>query len=998
MRRLLTTTALTILCCCAPILRAQQVLSLAGAWDLSLGDSTHYDDYVVLPGSMLTNGKGRPVSVTTPWTGSLYDSSYYFNPYMERYRVEGQMKFPFFLTPERHYVGTAWYRRRVYVPQEWKGQHITLLLERPHIETTVFVNGVEVGHQMSLSVPHRYDLSKVIRTGESNEIAIRVYNGIENVCVGQDSHSVSDQTQGNWNGIVGRLELQAQWKRLFIRQVRMHPDSVRIGEGRKAPWQKTLHVTVDLENHLNELRVLWDYNAFLTVRTYSDGQPGKVLRSLVQPVRGDQVAFDIILGDSFRQWDEFEPYLYLMTLEVGDDVYETTFGLRDISIRGRQFYINGRPLFLRGTVESCCFPLTGYPPTDKAEWLRIFRQCRRYGLNHMRFHSYCPPEAAFQAADETGMYLQPEGPSWPNHGVKLRRGMAIDQYLLDESRRIVDEYGHHPSFVMMAAGNEPAGDWVSYCDDWVRQMHAYDSTRVYCGASVGGGWAWDGGSEYHVKGGARGLDWDRHAPSSDDDYFSQIEFPRNYKPQASSHAQDTSSHASRLTPNNTPIIAHEQGQWCAFPDFGEIPQYTGAYKPGNFEIFRDLLRDNGMAAMAGKFLEASGRLQTLCYKYEIERNLRTPDYAGFQLLGLNDYSGQGTALVGPLNVFWHEKGYCTADQWRQFCSILVPLAQFPRFVYSRGDTLRVPVSVYNAFKTAIGDVRTTYYVTTADSDSVVCGGQFPAATIPIGKSSLGTIVLPLDSIDAPAKFTLTVRFSDYWKNHWDFWVYPDTRQTSSSDSLRYLAPRTSHLAPRTSPHVTSDYRDALAALKRGETVLLEAAGQVTLGSDVKQTYLPVFWNTSWFKMRPPHTTGAYIDAAHPLFRHGFPTDTWANLNWWELLNRAQVMNLRELPADYQSPVQPIDTWHVSRKLGMIVEARVGEGRLLMTTMDISSDLDHRLVARQMRHALLSYIASPDFQPSLQLQPDVVEHFFTRQAPPVNMFTNDSPDELKPKLQ
>ena len=173
---------------------------------------------------------------------------------------------------------------------------------------------------------------------------------------------------------------------------------------------------------------------------------------------------------------------------------------------------------------------------------------------------------------------------------------------------------------------------------------------------------------------------------------------------------------------------------------------------------------------------------------------------------------------------------------------------------------------------------------------------------------------------------------------------------------------------------------------------------MTLGSDVKQTYLPVFWNTSWFKMRPPHTTGAYIDAAHPLFRHGFPTDTWANLNWWELLNRAQVMNLRELPADYQSPVQPIDTWHVSRKLGMIVEARVGEGRLLMTTMDISSDLDHRLVARQMRHALLSYIASPDFQPSLQLQPDVVEHFFTRQAPPVNMFTNDSPDELKPKLQ
>ena len=81
---------------------------------------------------------------------------------------------------------------------------------------------------------------------------------------------------------------------------------------------------------------------------------------------------------------------------------------------------------------------------------------------------------------------------------------------------------------MMAAGNEPAGDWVSYCNDWVKQMHQYDSTRVYCGASVGGGWAWDDGSQYHVKGGARGLDWDKRAPHSDDDYYDQIEYPRYY--------------------------------------------------------------------------------------------------------------------------------------------------------------------------------------------------------------------------------------------------------------------------------------------------------------------------------------------------------------------------------------------------------------------------------------------------------------------------------------
>ena len=181
-------------------------------------------------------------------------------------------------------------------------------------------------------------------------------------------------------------------------------------------------------------------------------------------------------------------------------------------------------------------------------------------------------------------------------------------------------------------------------------------------------------------------------------------------------------------------------------------------------------------------------------------------------------------------------------------------------------------------------------------------------------------------------------------------------------------------------------------------MLLTAAGKVTLGSDVKQTYLPVFWNTSWFKMRPPHTTGAYIDTTHPLFKYDFPTDDWSNLNWWELLNRAQVMNLRELPKDYQSPIQPIDTWHVSRKLGMLVEARVGKGRLLMTTMDITDRLDSRPVARQMRQAILRYMQSRDFRPALTLKPAVVADFFTKQAPPVNMFTNDSPDELKPKIK
>ena len=845
------------------------------------------------------------------------------------------MKFPFFLTPAKHYVGTAWYERTVTIPRSWRKRPVVLFLERPHIETTVFVNGREVGHQLSLSTPHEYDITPFVRFGRRNTIRIRVYNGIENVGVGQDSHSVTDQTQGNWNGIVGRIELQS-------------------GEATPA------------------IRVVPDIAA----------------RRVAIHVGSDSV-YTFQLGDSLRLWDEFHPYLYTRQVSYHGQPLTLRFGVRDISIRGPQFYLNGKPIWLRGTVENGCFPKTGYPPTDEASWLRIFEKCREYGLNHMRFHSYCPPEAAFAAADKMGFYLQPEGPSWPNHGVKLRRGQVIDEYLLEESRRIVDTYGHHPSFVMMAAGNEPAGDWVSYCNDWVQAMKQYDATKVYCGASVGGGWAWDNGSEYHVKGGARGLDWDRHVPHSDDDYYDQILYPRNYHPLPTVEGRGGA--------NNTPIIAHEQGQWCAFPDFKEIDQYTGAYKARNFEIFRDLLADNGMASQAERFLNASGKLQVLAYKYEIERNLRTPDYAGFQLLGLNDYSGQGTALVGPLNVHWREKSYVDAPSWREFCSPVVPLARFPRFVYESKDTLVVPVELYNASGVSLADARCSYSIHNAQDGKQPwrVGVWKISQQSSVGKNiALGTIRVPLADLPTPAKFTLSVKIvasNDLpslgdgvggGSNHWDFWVYPSGNEVRQPSCLLVTD--------------TLDER-ALEVLAKGGDVLIMAAGKVRYGNDVVHRYLPVFWNTSWFKMRPPHTTGAYIDDRHPLFRE-FPTDDWQNLNWWELVNGAQVMNLSEFPRDYQPVVQPIDTWHVSRKLGMLFEARVLNGRVVMTTIDIARNLSDRPVARQLRQSVLSYMQSTDFQPELRLEPRVITNLFERTAPPVNMFTNESPDELKPALK
>lgn len=915
---------------------AVNVLDLSGNWLARLqGDDRLHT--VSLPGSLLTNNLGDDLSVNTRWTGTLYDSSFYYNPYMAPYRRKGHMKFPFFLTPNKHYVGEVVYTRSIVVPKAWKGRKVTIFLERPHIETTVWVNGKEVGHQMSLNTPHVYDVSAVVEPGKKNTIAITVYNGIENVGVGQDSHSVTDQTQGNWNGLAGRMELQCHGR---------HP----VGHVQVFPQVKEETATVVVSGTKDRVTLLLDGH-------------------VVNAKRLDDSTYLLPMKNA-RQWSETSPYVYHLAVCSRDDTCRTVFGMRAITIRGRQFYLNGHPIWIRGTVENCTFPLTGFPPTDVASWRRIFVKCKQYGLNAMRFHSYCPPEAAFAAADEVGFYLAPEGPSWPNHGVKMNYGMPIDSYLMAETQRMVRHYGNHPSFLMMSAGNEPAGDWVSWGNRWVAYWKKSDPRRVYCSFNVGGGWAWDNGSEYHVKGGGRGLDWNRAAPQSVDNFEQDLSFPRNYKDSI---------------PNHSPIIAHEQGQWCAFPDLRERSQYTGVYKAYNFDIFEDLLRDNGMAAMAGKFLYASGKLQTLCYRFEMERNLRTRGYAGFMLLGLNDYSGQGTALVGPLNVFWREKGYVDSTQWRQSCNDLVVMAEFPKFVFASGESCKVSVDVYNAVygKELLRGARLSYAITPSVSDTVVC-----TLDLPCGKN-LHVARIPLDTrTDRPGKYTLTLRLqtgSRTVTNQYDYWVYPPlpSQDCEPHDRNLYIA--------------DSLDAQALAVLRRGGKVLITAAGKVRYGNDVRQTYMPVFWNTSWFKMRPPHTTGLTIDTQHPLFRE-FPTDDWANLNWWELVNKAQVMNLSELPKDYQSPIQPIDTWHVSRKLGMLIEARVLKGKLLMTTMDISTCLDRRLVVRQMRKAILDYMESDRFQPALTLPVSVITDFFSKTAPAVNMFTNESPDELKPRVK
>ncbi len=940
--------------------KLQPVIDLDGIWlfqidrnDQGISEKWYQrklNDQINLPGSMAQNLKGDDITLKTNWTGSIYDSSFYFNPRLVKYREPGNIKIPFWLTPAKHYVGAAWYQKEVVIPKTWLGQRIVLFLERAHIETRVWVDDREAGMQNSLVAPHEYDLTACLSPGK-HRITIRIDNRIKEINVGPDSHSVTDHTQGNWNGIIGKMQLQAEVP-VYIEDLQIYPDL-------KA---KIAKVKLQVQNtgktaFLGQISIsAKSFNSKVVHQT-------QVIKTKVSLPAGYSklVELDLPMGSKMQTWDEFNPALYRLIAIVNRQAQtlcnrQTEFGMREFIVKGTEFLINGRPVFLRGTVNNCEFPLTGYPPTNVADWMRIFKIARAHGLNHMRFHSWCPPQEAFMAADRTGFYLQPEGPSWPNHGSSIGRGFPIDKYLYDETNRMAKYYGNYASYCMLSAGNEPAGNQVQYLNAFVDYWKNKDSRRVYTGMSVGGSWPVVPNAQYQVRGGVRGLAWEKRPESMSD--FSE-----------------------GIAKFSVPFVAHEMGQWCVFPDFDEIKLYTGVYRAKNFELFKEDLKDQGMADQAHDFLIASGKLQALCYKNEIEKTLRTPHYAGFQLLGLQDFPGQGTALVGVLNAFWKEKGYISAAQYARFCNTTVPLARLPKFVYTNNEILEAGIEVAHSgalpLKNAVFD-----WTLRTEQGKVIKQGSFKSPVIENGNGiPVGKIKVPLSSVTQASRLNLEVTLSNtIFANDWNIWVYPASPEVPETDVY----------------YTTQLDEQAKTVLDNGGKVLLNVAGKVVKGKEIVMHFLPVFWNTSWFKMRPPHVTGMLIQSKSAAFAN-FPTDMHSDLQWWEIANSAQVMNMEDFPAGFRPLVQPIDTWFLNRRLGLVYEAKVGKGKIIVSSAALSPDLrKDKPAARQLFNSLIRYMDSAQFNPAGEVSFDVIKDIAVSPSKfQFNTYTKDSPDELKP---
>lgn len=909
-----------------PPSHAAEIIPLAGEWRFEMDRADagvreqwferNLPDRIALPGVLQSQGYGDEISIHTPWVLSLYDKYWYLRADYQAYTNTGHVKVPFVCQPPRHYLGAAWYQRDLDVPEGWQGRRVVLFLERPHWESRVWLDDRLIGTNNSLCAPHEFDLGFV--PAGKHRLSIRVDNRMI-MPYRPDAHSVSDSLDSSWNGIIGKIELRSTTP-VWIEGAQVFPEVAT----------KSARIKVTIGNSSGRAGS----------GTLSSG---RVSAPVTWTTNGGSAELELAFGPDAKLWDEFSPVLQHCTVRLkgsaADDSRDLVFGLRDFHAEGQDFIMNGRKTELRGTHDGGDFPLTGYPPTDVESWKHIIRVCQSWGLNHLRFHSWCPPEAAFEAADELGFYLQPECGMWNT----ISPGTPMERMLYEETDRILKAYGNHPSFVLLSPSNEPHGAWQRSLPKWVEHYNQVDSRHLY---TTGTGW-----SLINSPGPVEGVD-----------YLSVGRIGMGpVRGQAGWFGRDYERSVRGV---NVPVLAHEVGQWCAYPNYDIIPKFTGYMRPGNYEIFHDSMKAHGLLGKDSDFAWASGRFQFECYKEEVEANLRTPGLAGFQLLDLHDYVGQGTALVGLLDTFWDARGYATPEEFRRFCNTTVPLARLHQRVFTTADNFDVEVEVAHYSANPMTDAQATWKVVDAKGHAVA-NGEWPAVTIPIGKNFvLGKVKVDLSKLAAPGAYRLVVNVGQAsrlppdgrdarptFENDWTFWLYPAKKSDTVAADIS----------------VTRSWDEAAWHLAAGGKVLFLPENADLDWTCPPLADVPIFWNRlmnpRWGRM-----LGLWCDTNHPALAE-FPTEPNCDWQWTQIVRGARPMNLDRFPAGLQPIVQAIDDWNRNWKLGVIFECKVGQGRLMVCLFDLTHDLQNRSVARQLRRSLLDYMTSPAFQPKTGVPAD-----------------------------
>ncbi len=958
----------------------RQTCDLAGIWRFEIdkedrGFAEHWEkrrltETITLPGCLQAQGYGDAISEDTPWVQSLYDALWYQRGEYA-YAQENGTKVPFLSQPPRHYTGKAWYQKTVFVPEKSDGFVGRLTLENTKWKTTLWIDGECKGSIVSLCAPHVYDTG-ALSAGE-HIVTLCIDNGWQ-LPYRPDGHGVSDALGATWNGVAGAITLEL-FNRVWIERVWVNAQLpkaavqvylknetsdtqnciVRVQDIARTDISAKMICALTPGSQICELTLnyssdtpLWDefdqglQHLIVTLSPISNALQGEMQSSITQlPLQSKEMVSQF-------------PKAVLQTKEV-------TFGFRRAEVKDGHFVINGRNTYLRGTHFGGDYPLSGIPDCGSAYWDKIMDTVKTWGMNFIRCHSYCPPEAAFEAADRAGVYLQIECDMWNVFAPDAQ----MNNVLWEETKRILDTFGNHPSFLMLSPSNEPGGDWLMPLTDWVSKCRAYDSRHLY---TIQSGWPYP-------------MEPDK-ITGTDYVYFHRSGFgiqpggtirgPRGW---------NGGDYRESLKDISYPVICHELGQWCSYPDFDVIDKFTGYLQPGNFEIFRESARAHDVLGQNKEFVYNSGRQQVRMLKEDLEANLRTPYIYGFELLDLHDYLGQGTALVGILDPFWDPKGYVTPNEWRQFCDETVLLARIESYCIDRAKNamISIPIEVSHFGRAPLQSVRihwqlekqpVTQYTygehgktltQTVFQSPVLCGTLKQRDYALEKNQSAGCIYLNMEDIQPDCAYVLRVSMKANGKiveNTWPFWIFDSSKLKPVSTPDESKAESDTHDAV----FITSDCFHTETLLNEGKRVLFELPYEDTSYDCPPVRFNPSFWNS---QMGPTWARGMgmIIQNAHPAFA-SFPTTADGGWQWQGLIENARGLRVEKLGCDcITNLVQPIDEWNRNDKMSLLFECQVGTGRLMMTSINLEQDTPQ---AAALKKSILSYMKSDAFEPQGQV--------------------------------
>lgn len=861
-----------------------EIIDLSGKWTVSTPDGSIRKE-ISLPGSSCEVGIGKPQT--------------YYDEY-----VKEAVRAP----RERYeYIGELVYERDIEIPESFADKNITFFFERINMVSRLWIDDVQIGRGVvELTTPHIYKITD--RHNADGNFLFDNITGrhhikllIDNsnfLNLGDMGSGYSVDTQGYWNGCIGRMELQAHPIN-YIERIAVFPRES--GVELRTVLVTNHHMPMQIEKgSLKYSLKRPDGNQCKLIETKQDIELFATRQTVHFFVPLDKE--DIVL------WDEFNTGMYElkvdMECETCSDSYTEHFGYRHMTVVGKRFMINSKPLSLRGTINCAQYPLTGYPPMDETTWTKHFTMFKEHGLNHVRFHAWCPPEAAFVAADKLGLYLSVEMPLWLNWDVtnmEFGDDEWHEMYFRAEALRMSQTFGNHPSFCFFSNGNENMGDF-SLLETIIQETKAVDDRRVYTMTS----------------------NFD-HPKSPYEDYLCAFEiYHRRARIQT---LHDTVAKNTRLNYDAmaeevpVPFTSFEVGQYCVYPDVDECERYSGNIMPVNLDIIRKMMKDHGVYHKLHDYIMASGDLAAKLYKEDIEAVLRTKGMGGFQLLSLVDYTGQSTATVGLLNIFHENKGVISPNDFKSFCSEVVPLFQSER-IFKNTDTMAATLSLYDYGKEKISCPE---YVLRFECDGKeilkksYSGGD-------LTEDHAVDITIPLSFIDHNSFVRVSLSVGNYTNNYRVF-VYADEK----IDLDETLIART-----------PEDLRNAI---DRGENVIaLKGAFEE---DQYRNSFVPVFWSPVHFPSSAP--CGAFINEKHEALK-GFPTDRYIDYQWKDLLDNSVSLDISNRSfADVIIEMVPNFVDNIPKSPLFVYQE--GSSRILFCGFDLEED---SIVARALLKSLVDY--------------------------------------------